>query len=141
MKRLLARLTAATAGLSCESVALILAVGLVLGTFPVYGCPTILCLLAAVCLKVSLPALQLVNQLTSPLQLVLLFPLARAGSRIFGSPASGAAPAVSQMASAMMHAVGAWLCICVPLGFVIYGTLMFALRRRRDGARMECPAR
>ncbi|SPE29576.1 conserved exported hypothetical protein [Candidatus Sulfopaludibacter sp. SbA3] len=135
------RFTASICGLTGEHVALILAVGLVLGTFPVYGCPTILCLMAAVYLRVNLPALQLVNQLTSPLQLALLLPLARAGSRIFGSPAAGVAPAAWQLGSALLRAVGAWFCICVPLGFVLYLTLMCVLRLRRDGTGMECPAR
>lgn len=117
----------AMGGLSCERIALILAVGLVLGTFPVFGCPAVLCLLAAVCLKVSLPALQLVNQLSSPLQLLLLLPLARAGSRIFGSPVPGA----TQIGSAVLHAIAGWFCICVPLGFMLYITLMCVLRRRR----------
>src|ERR1700674_5443840 len=54
-----------------------LAVGLVLGTFPVYGCPTLLCVLASLVLRVNLPALQVVNQLTLPLQIAMLMPLAR----------------------------------------------------------------
>lgn len=127
MKAQVLRITAAMSGLSCESIALVLAVGLVLGTFPVFGCPTVFCLLAAVCLKVSLPALQLVNQLSSPLQLLLLLPLARAGSRILGSPA----PIAAQFGSAALHAIAGWFCICVPLGFVLYIALMCVLRRRR----------
>ncbi len=118
------RLAAILHGLSAERIALIVAVGLVLGTFPVFGLPTVLCLAAAVCLKVNLPALQLVNQLSSPLQWLLLFPLEHAGSRLFG-PAS-------QLGSVMLHAIAGWFCICVPLGFVLYLTLMYVLRRRRD---------
>ena len=118
------QLAAVMRGLSAERIALILAVGLVLGTFPVFGLPTVLCLAAAVCLKVNLPALQLVNQLSSPLQWLLLFPLEHAGSRLFG-PAS-------KLSGAVLHAIAGWFCICVPLGFVLYLTLMCVLRRRRE---------
>ena len=124
MRQAVRKLAAATRGLSAEHVALILAVGLVLGTFPVFGLPTVLCLGAALCLKVSVPALQLVNQISSPLQWLLLFPLERAGACIFGSG--------RQWGSVVLHAIAGWFCICVPLGFVLYLTLMYVLRRRRE---------
>lgn len=124
MRQSVRKLAAVTKGLSAERLALILAVGLVLGTFPVFGLPTVLCLGAALCLKVSVPALQLVNQISSPLQWLLLFPLERAGSRFLG-PAS-------HLGSMVLHAIAGWFCICVPLGFVLYLTLMCVLRRRRE---------
>src|SRR5215470_646165 len=55
------RLAASLAGLPVETVALILTVGLVLGTFPVMGLPTVLCVLAAFGLRLNVAALQLVN--------------------------------------------------------------------------------
>src|ERR1039458_6321047 len=75
------RLGALLPGPSAASLTIILAVGLVLGTFPMYGCPTVFCLLAAIALRLNAPALQLVNQLSSPLQLALLIPFARLGER------------------------------------------------------------
>ena len=66
--------------------ALLVAVGLVLGTFPVYGLPTLLCAAAAVLLRLNAAGLQLVNQLSTPLQLALLLPLARIGWRISLAP-------------------------------------------------------
>ena len=124
--RFVERLALAVKGLSAERIALILAVGLVLGTFPVFGCPTVLCLAAAVFLKVNLPALQLVNQLSSPLQWLLLLPLERAGSRILAFPAV----TTTHIGALAIHAVAGWFFICVPLGFVLYLTLMLLLRRR-----------
>jgi len=59
------RLSAALDGLAPETVALVLTLGLVLGTFPVFGCPTVLCAVAALALRLNVPALQLVNQLMS----------------------------------------------------------------------------
>lgn len=121
MSDLASRLAAATAGLSPHKIALIVAVGLVLGAFPVYGCPTILCGLAAVALRLNLPALQLVNQVATPVQIALLVPLTRTGSWMFGYRAG--------FGGAVWNAVAAWLCICVPMGALLYFTLGYVLRR------------
>src|SRR5271157_2685300 len=121
VRDLASRLAAATAGLSPHKIALIVAVGLVLGAFPVYGCPTILCGLAAVALRLNLPALQLVNQVATPVQIALLVPLTRTGSWMFGYRAG--------FGGAVWNAVAGWLCICVPMGVLLYFTLGYVLRR------------
>jgi uncharacterized protein (DUF2062 family) len=120
--------------LSPESLALMLAVGLVLGTFPVFGCPTILCALAALALRLNVPALQVVNQLSSPLQVALLVPLARLGAHIVPVPAGSGDPAkdlARQLGGAVLQATAGWCCICVPLGIVLYFGLLYSLRRWR----------
>ena len=127
MRAIVARFRAAIAGLSPASIALILAVGLVLGVFPVYGCPTVLCIAAAVILRLNVPALQLINQLASPLQLVLLVPLNRLGARVVHSLI--APPDSWVIADAARDAIVGWLCLCVPLGIVLYFVLAHALRR------------
>jgi uncharacterized protein (DUF2062 family) len=116
-------------GLSGASIAAILAVGLVLGTFPVYGCPTVLCLLAALLFRLNTPALQLVNQLSSPLQLTLLIPFARTGERILGSPAASSTGILSQFGELTLQAIAGWFCIAVPLGVLLYIVLSYALRK------------
>src|SRR5215468_459852 len=80
MKMIAHRFQASVAGLSAESIVVIVAAGLVLGVFPVYGCPTLLCMLAALVFRINLPAIQLVNQVCSPLQLALWIPLHRVGA-------------------------------------------------------------
>ena len=106
-----------------ERVALILATGLVLGTFPLMGCPTLLCLLAAAVLRVNPAPLQLLNHISSPLQLALLVPLARAGSAICrGGTVS--------LASAALHVVAGWACVCIPLGVAVYFVVLHLLRKR-----------
>lgn len=129
-------------GLSGDSIAILLAVGFVLGTFPVYGCPTVLCLLAALMLRLNAPALQLVNQLSSPLQLALLIPFARLGERILGAPAPASSAILSRFGDLALQAVAGWLCISVPLGILLYTVLSFALRQRRPACfnEMETPA-
>jgi uncharacterized protein (DUF2062 family) len=123
------RLSAALEDLPVETLALILALGMVLGTFPVFGCPTFFCAVAALVLRLNIPALQLVNQLASPLQLALLAPLTRVGSRMVSTPAgSGIA---SKLGAAALAATAGWGSICVPLGIALYFVLLHGLRRAR----------
>src|SRR6202521_464308 len=72
-------------GITPEKIALSIALGAVLGIFPVLGATTILCAAAALVLRLNLPAIQLVNFLIYPLQLILLLPFLQAGSRITGA--------------------------------------------------------
>jgi uncharacterized protein (DUF2062 family) len=69
VRAIAARFRGSVAGRSPATIALILAVGLVLGVFPVYGLPTVLCVAAALVLRLNFSAVQIINQLVSPLQL------------------------------------------------------------------------
>lgn len=141
MKRTATSLLVSVQDLSGEHIAIMLAMGLVLGTFPVYGCPTVLCLAAALLFRLNAPLLQLVNQLTSPLQLALVFPFAHVGERILGANLLGANllgathPAsptmLSRFSELTVQAITGWLCLSVPLGFLLYPVLAYALRGRR----------
>ncbi len=130
MRVLASRVRAAVEGLPAEDAALLLSVGLVLGVFPVWGLPTLLCLIAAFGLRLNLPALQLLNNLSSPLQLLLLLPLARVGAWLCGSAAIAGRPAPAQIGVAALHAVAGWACICVPAGVILYFSLICAVRGR-----------
>ena len=59
-------------GMSLRKISLCIAVGIVLGIFPVLGTTTLLCTVAALALRLNLPAVQIVNYMVYPLQLVLL---------------------------------------------------------------------
>lgn len=63
---------------------LALALGVALGTFPVIGSTTLLCVIAGMALRLILPAIQTVNWAMSPLQLILLVPFFKLGSSLFG---------------------------------------------------------
>jgi hypothetical protein len=128
VKRLLFRFLIASADLKPEQVALLVSVGLVAGVFPIMGIPTLLCLLAAAGLRLNPLALQLVNNISSPLQWALLLPLVRAGAYLCGN----GAPTAGRLVAAPLHAVAGWACICVPLGIPVYFILVFLLRRRRS---------
>ena len=138
MKGLISRLLITAGDLSPEQIALLLAVGLVLGVFPMMGIPTVLCALAAFGLRLNPVALQLVNNVSSPLQWALLLPLERIGAHLL----SGNPWAAGDLWAAPLRATAGWACICVPLGIPIYFVLLFALRRRprRWSNRLESPA-
>jgi uncharacterized protein (DUF2062 family) len=130
MKTLWARIVSSMRELSPENAALLLTVGLVLGIFPVYGFPTILCLLASLVVRMNFPALQIVNQLSWPLQIAMLIPFARVGSRII-APSTRFAPTIAgRWETAVLQAVTGWFCVCIPLGLVLYFSLVCILRRK-----------
>jgi len=117
---------------SPERAALILAVGLALGVFPILGAPTALCALAAFALRLNFPALQLVNYLTWPLQVALLLPFLRLGSRILGPQDAPAAALLWRFGRAAAESVTGWFCVSLPLGIFIYFATAYLLRRGRQ---------
>lgn len=70
-------------GITPEKIALTLALGGVLGIFPILGATTLLCAAAGIRLRLNQPVIQLVNYLVYPVQLALLIPFYRAGERLF----------------------------------------------------------
>jgi uncharacterized protein (DUF2062 family) len=133
-------------GVTPEKIALSLAFGVVLGTFPVLGSTTILCTLAVFALGLNFAAIQTVNYFVYPLQLALLVPLLRAGQILFR-----AAPLPFRLAEilamvraspwgairvlwvATLHAMLAWLIVAVPMIFVLNAVLRPAVRRLGSG--------
>jgi uncharacterized protein (DUF2062 family) len=69
-------------GMSIQKLCMCLALGIVLGIFPVLGMTTVLCALAAIVLRLNLPLIQLVNYAVYPLQLFLLVFFYGVGSRL-----------------------------------------------------------
>src|SRR5689334_17974687 len=74
-------------GVTPGELALSVSLGTALGLIPVLGVSTALCALAALCLKLNMPAIQIVNYLLTPLQLVLIIPQLRFGEMITSAPA------------------------------------------------------
>jgi len=128
-------------GVTPEKVAAAIAVGVIVGVFPVIGATTLLCGLLAVGLGLNLPLIQLVNYLMYPLQLILLIPMLQWGQRLFGAPALPITlPKVFQMIQASVwntiatlggataRGIVVWLlasCVAAP---VIYFCLLPVLR-------------
>ena len=70
-------------GMGRRQIALCIAMGIVLGIFPVLGVTTLLCAVAALLLRLNLPAMQIVNIMVYPVQLALLTPFYSAGKWLF----------------------------------------------------------
>ena len=75
-----------TQGLSTNTIALTIGVGLAIAVIPVIGVTTILSFLAAWAFRLNQPIIQAINWTSYPLQLLLLFPFIRMGERLFGAP-------------------------------------------------------
>jgi uncharacterized protein (DUF2062 family) len=126
-------------GVAPHTLAASVALALLLGVFPVYGCPTLLCAAAAVVLRLNLPAMQAVNLLTSPLQFALLVPFGRLGERLVHVPNPSALDAggwqmAERLGAAAVHAVAGWGCVAAPLAILVYltlGPVMRGIQRTR----------
>jgi uncharacterized protein (DUF2062 family) len=133
-------------GITPEKIALCIALGVVLGIFPVLGSTTLLCSAAAFIFRLNLPAIQAVNFVIYPMQLVLFLPFLRAGSRI-----ANAAPITLSMQevltmiqtdpwglikllwTASLGAMAIWLILSPIAVAALYFTLTPVLRRLRKG--------
>jgi len=135
-----------TQGITPEEIALSIAFGLVLGVFPALGWTTLLCVLLALWLKLNVPAMQLVNHLAYPLQLLLLVPLLRAGEWLFRAPKLGLSlpqilamvkadvwQAITSLWAATMHAIVVWALVAPVAVWVIYKVLAPVMRRLAMG--------
>ncbi len=123
-------------GITPQKMALSLAFGLVLGIFPVLGSTTILCALAALIFKLNLPAIQIVNYLIYPMQLLLLMPFIRLGEKIFRAqpiPFSvgdmvamfrhNMTGTIAMLWTTTLHAIVAWLLVGPLLIYGLYRVL------------------
>jgi uncharacterized protein (DUF2062 family) len=138
-------------GVTPEKIALSLALGVVLGVFPVLGSTTALCGLAAVFFRLNLPAIQIVNYFVYPLQIALLIPFFRLGERLFRAPHLPlSVPQIYAMIHADMwsairslwntswHAMVVWSLLAPVFAALVYVILVPALRRvlRRQAPRV-----
>ena len=94
------------------------------------GVSTALCALAALLLRLNMPAIQLVNYLLTPLQLLLIIPLLRFGELLADAPrfpvtlesglellSHGVIHAIQLLATAIVHATLGWLVLAPVAGF------------------------
>ena len=122
-------------GASAEKLALALAIGLVVGVFPVLGTTAILCTIAAMALRLNLVAVQTVHYAVTPLQVLLIIPFVRVGEHVVGAAPqpltiggglqliqAGIGPAIVKLWSAILHGIAGWLVVAplaLGLGFLI----------------------
>lgn len=128
-------------GMSVKKISLCIALGAVLGIFPVVGSTTLLCAIAAFALRLNLPAIQAVNYLVYPLQLVLLAPFYGAGNwlfndrslplirdSIFGLLKNDFWGGISELWDLTAYAVAVWLLISPLLVLILYSLMKPVIR-------------
>ena len=134
-------------GMTPEKLALCFALGVTLGVTPVIGATSLLCAIAALLLRLNLPAIQLVNYMMFPLQFALLIPFLRVGEWLVGAqPASLSAPAILAMIqtdvwhavaslwTATLHALTAWLLLGTLGCTLLYFMFAVVFRRLQERA-------
>jgi uncharacterized protein (DUF2062 family) len=129
-------------GVSPDELALCLALGVTIGLVPVLGVSTALCAAVALVLRLNQPAIQIVNYLLTPLQLLLIIPFLRFGEWLAQAPrypitlesglallSEGVIRAVTTLGTAILHATLGWIVLAPFAVFVIYRLLRPILRR------------
>ncbi len=129
-------------GVTPEKLALSIALGVALGVFPVLGTTTALCALAALILRLNLPAIQIVNYFVYPLQIALLIPFFRMGEKLFGAPHlplsvaqilgmfhANLWGAAQFLGTTVWHAAVAW-CLIAPVFVALSYVILVSLLRR-----------
>lgn len=140
-------------GVTPEKIAISLALGIVLGVFPVLGSTTLLCAAAALALGLNLPAIQLINYGMYPVQLILLIPWMRLGEKLFGVvplPLSlaqimamihaDAWQAIRTLWVTTVHAMAAWLVVSVPAAVLLYAFFVPVIRKLWRAEVAHCSA-
>jgi len=129
-------------GVTPKTIAVSMSAGTVIGVFPLLGSTTVLCLLLAVALRLNLIAIQTLNWLVYPLQIVLILPFIQLGQHLFGDAPfalssdqlqaafeQGWLQAVVDFWHLMLSGMLAWSITAVPVGVVLYYVFVLALRR------------
>ena len=124
-----------------ERVALSVALGITLGLFPIFGTTTLLCVAAAVALRLNHPAIQITNQLMYPIQIPLIVVFIRLGESMLGvapMPFSAtlvvaelrAHPAVlvERFGTAGLHGILGWAMVAPVVVGLTYAALVPILR-------------
>ena len=129
-------------GVTPEKIALSIALGVALGVLPALGWTTLLCLIAAILLRLNLPAIQIVNYFVYPAQLALLLPFFRWGEKLFRAPhfpisvpqiyalfRAGTWLAIKLLWTTIWHAILVWGMMAPVFVVLLYVILTPLLRR------------
>ena len=129
-------------GITPQKIALTVAIGSVLGVFPILGSTTLLCFLAGLLLKLNQPIIQLVNYLIYPLQFAGIYFFIRIGEWLTRTPPLPfsipgliqqfrAAPLhfFQQFGMTALRGVLAWTLIAPFVAAALYFALLPLLRR------------
>jgi hypothetical protein len=118
-------------GATPHELALAIALGMVIGMFPVQGTTTVICTLIAVIFRLNLVVIQLANYLSIPLMMIMIIPLYVVGHELFNSGAfhwgveellnlfnTDFWGAISLLSWSVLYAIIVWL-FFAPIGMLI----------------------
>ena len=115
-------------GLTPQILAMSMASGIIIGTFPLVGTTTAICTMVAILFRMNLLVTQLGNWLVYPLQLLLIVPFIILGEHLFGSPSTLDPSHILTLlhtdlwttlrlfSKMILHAAIVWM-ICAPFAF------------------------
>jgi len=115
-------------GLSPKKLAFTLALGIVLGLFPVVGTTTILCFIAAIVFRLNIGVIQLVNYFVYPLQLFIFIPTIQLGSYIFNLESipdldffmANILLSLKIFWINVVSGIAIWFLLAIPVFFIVY---------------------
>jgi len=133
-----------TQGITPQKLALSIAIGAIVGIFPVLGSTTVVVTLAAAALRLNMVAVHTVHYAMTPVQILLIIPFVRVGEHLLGVPpqklsikegmeliSHGALNAIVTLWDAIVHAVIGWLALGPLAIAVTYLVLKWLLSRVR----------
>lgn len=131
-------------GITPQKIALTIALGFILGLFPILGTTTALCLLFGLFLKLNQPIIQLVNWVAAPLQIPGIYFFVRVGEWLtHTAPISFSITALmlafkaspieflKQYGTTGLRGVLAWLLIAPAIAALLYAASLPILQRMR----------
>ncbi len=138
-----------------EKIALSVALGITIGLFPIFGTTTLLCVVAAIVLRLNHPAIQITNQLMYPVQIPLIVVFIRIGESMLGHapiPFSAAlmmaelrahpTTLFERFGTVGLHGILGWMVVAPLVAGLTYAVTLLLLRTvtRRPAGRQPAPA-
>ena len=124
-------------GISSETLAFSVSIGVIGGAFPVLGFASYICLLMTLVFKQNFIVVQVANWLVYPLQIILLVPLMKLGHSIFARGdltitlhqvvvafQSGLMNGISEIGLISLYGIIAWAALAVPCMFIFYALFL-----------------
>lgn len=131
-------------GTTPQKLAMTVAVGIILGLFPIVGATSLLCIGAAFAFRLNHVFIQVVNYTVYPLQVVLFIPFLKAGNHffqltghtvnyqhLFQTFKTDTLAALGEFGTIILSAILLWAVIALPLSLLLYRSSLKYLKRVR----------
>tara|TARA_B100000686_G_C16766196_1_gene961980 strand:- start:1984 stop:2472 length:489 start_codon:yes stop_codon:yes gene_type:complete len=115
-------------GLTPFKLSLVIALGLTLSVFPVFGTTTLLCTLIAMVFRLNMVAIQVANYIAFPVQIILFSPFLDIGEKVTGKSLEGISEstfllafdtdyfqAISELSNYLVLAIIGWVFAAMPI--------------------------